>query len=84
MATFRKSTLVIVAVRSANHENERCPSLETQQAPRPQTQEEMLPQQAALQTLSRRCARPAQGRTQWHSGKDLVKVFKRARQDRRT
>jgi hypothetical protein len=32
MATFRNSTPVIVAVQSTNHENERRPSLEAQQA----------------------------------------------------
>jgi hypothetical protein len=48
MATFRNSTQVIVAVQATNHENERRPSLEAQQAVGPQTQEEVLPQQAAM------------------------------------
>ncbi len=40
--------LRIISVQSADHENERLPSLEAQQARRPQTEEKMLPQQAAL------------------------------------
>ena len=41
----------IVAVQCTDRENERHPSLEVQQVRRPQTQEEVLPQQAALQAL---------------------------------
>jgi hypothetical protein len=48
MATFRKSTLVIVAVQSADHENERCPSREAEQLGRPETEEKVLSQQATL------------------------------------
>jgi hypothetical protein len=38
----------IIPVQSTNHENERRPSLEAQQAVGPQTEEEVLPQQAAM------------------------------------
>src|SRR6476660_4873099 len=74
MATLRKSgresTSVILPVRSANHENERCPSLEAQRAVGPQTQEEVLPQQAALQAVSSRRAPNPQGGTQRHAGQE--------------
>ena len=54
MATLRKAgrefTPVIVAVHSADRENERDSSREAEQARRPETEEEMLPEQAALQT----------------------------------
>jgi ribosomal protein S27E len=68
MATFRKSTLVIVAVQSADYENERCPSLEAEQADRPETEQKVLSQQAALQEMPRCGASGAQGRAQRHSG----------------
>src|SRR5215217_1094881 len=64
MATFRKSTTVIVAVQSTNHENERRPSLEAQQAVGPQTEEKVLSQQAAMQEVPRRRAQGPQGRTE--------------------
>ena len=58
----------VVNCRSAvlDRENERHPgrSLEGQQARRPQTEEEVLPQQAALQELPGGAAQGAQGRTQ--------------------
>jgi hypothetical protein len=62
MATFRKSTLVIVSVRSAYYENERFPSLEVKQAGRPQTEEEVLPKQAALQEMPGSGPSGAEGR----------------------
>jgi hypothetical protein len=68
MATFRKSTLVIVAVQSADYENERCPSLEAEQADRPETEQKVLSQQAALQEMPRCGASGAQCRAQRHSG----------------
>ena len=73
MATLRKSTLVIVAVRSAEHENERCPSLEAKQARRSQAQEEVLSQPAALQTVSGGRSRCQQGRTQRVAGQGADK-----------
>jgi hypothetical protein len=39
---------VIVAVQSADYENERCPSLEAEQADRPGTEQKVLSQQTAL------------------------------------
>jgi hypothetical protein len=38
----------IIPVQSTNHENERRPSLEAQQAVGPQTEDKVLPQQAAM------------------------------------
>jgi hypothetical protein len=51
----------IISVRSADHENERLPSLEAQPARQPQTEEKVLPQQAALQEVSGRGQSGAQG-----------------------
>jgi hypothetical protein len=64
MATFRKSTLVIVSVPSAYYENERFPSREVNQAGRPQTEQEVLPKQAALQKMPGSGASGAQGGAQ--------------------
>ena len=73
MATFlklgRESTLVIVAVRVPDHENDENSEMrecEAQQVRRPQTEEEVLPQQAPLQTLPAGAAQGAQGRDDGH------------------
>ena len=54
----------IVAVKCTDRENERLPSLEVEQVRRPQTQEEVLLQQATLQTLPGGAAPGPQGRAQ--------------------
>ena len=63
VAKSRKSTSVIVAVWVPDHENERAErSREVQQARRRQAEEEVLPQQAAVQALPAGAAQGAQGR----------------------
>ena len=54
----------IVAVKCTDRENERLPSLEVEQVRRPQTQEEVLLQQATLQALPGGAAPGPQGRAQ--------------------
>jgi len=79
MATFRKSTPVIVAVRSGYYENERFPSLEADRVRPPQIEEKVLPQQAALQEMPGSAHRVRKAERNGIRGKHLVKVFKRAR-----
>ncbi len=50
---------------------------EVQQVRRNQTEEEVLPQQAPVQTLSRGPSQGTQGRATGLRGKELEKVFKR-------
>jgi hypothetical protein len=70
MATFRKSTSVIVSVRSADHENERFPSLEAGRPCRPQIEEKALPKQAAVQEMPDSGASSAKTRAQRDSGQE--------------
>src|ERR1700712_2062894 len=65
MATLRKSTSLIVAVRVPDHENDGRVR-EVLQAGRRQAEEEMLSQQAALQALPPGAQQGAQGRAAGH------------------
>ena len=80
MATLRKSTPGIVAVGVPNRENERDRSREVQQVPRHQAEEEVLPQQAALQTLPVVLHKVRKAELPGLRGKELEKVFKRPRE----
>ncbi len=79
MATLRKSTSASLAVWLPDHENERYPSLETAQARRPQAEEEVLPQQAPLQALPGGDPQGAKAELNGIRGKELEKIYKRAR-----